>query len=474
MVDPMPRVSVVVPVHDGEATLAECLAALGGQSLSGHDFEVIVVDDGSTDGSAEVARRFGARVVRQERRGAPGARNRGLAVARGEWVAFTDADCIPSRHWLKSLLAAVEREPDPNAAALGAAGRVFGYQSTAPAARFVDLIGGFDAERHLAHETFPFALSGNVMYRRDALAASGGFDARYSAYEACELHNRLVREQGGVFHFEPGAIVLHRHRATWAGYWRQQIGYGRGYAQFMLHHRAALPWSAMRELGEWAKIGRTALAACTGRSDDEGLVRRGQLVKALAQRIGFVRTYANPLEWPRWDAARLARKWTPLGVAQRLALIFREPGDVPLSLSIGRFVWSIPADLDRADLPSVLAQLDRARLPRSGGIERITRLLQPWLRLRPLRGRDTCYVRALSLYRFLDAGSDELRIHLGVETRPAGQRLRGHAWITLNGEAVGAPEPVRTGAVREIYSHPPARSGPEPRASGAEGSTGTR
>ena len=184
--------------------------------------------------------------------------------------------------------------------ALGAAGRVVGYRSESAAARFVDLSGGLDAERHLAHPTFPFAPSGNLMYRRSVLEAAGGFDARYRSYEACELHTRLRRTHGGTFHFAPRAVVLHRHRRTWADYWRQQIAYGAGYAQFVLHHRAAIGWSARREATAWREIARLAVAACRSGEGDAILMRRGALVKALAQRLGFVTTYWNPAERARW------------------------------------------------------------------------------------------------------------------------------------------------------------------------------
>lgn len=455
----MVRVSVVVPVHNGEATLADCLRALAGQSLSRDDYEIIVVDDGSTDASAAIARRFAVGLLQQRQQGAAAARNSGLQAALGEWVAFTDADCIPSRTWLKTLLDAVG-QPNGDAPSLGAAGRVFGYRSSSPPARFVDLTGGFDAERHLGHAAFPFAPSGNVMYRRAVIAACGGFDTRYATYEGCELHNRLSRAYGGAFHFEPRAVVLHRHRTNWAGYWRQQVGYGRGYGQFLLHHRGEVPWSAAREARAWGRVVALGVAACVPRRDDAGLVRRGEFIKALAQRIGFLTAYGNPAEWPRWDAGRLAPKWTPLGIVQRLPQIVRRPSDVSLALRIGYFLWRAPADLDRTNLPAVLGRLHEARRPRTGdvrtGVERINRLRQPWMRLRVFQGRDTCYMRALSLYRFVDPGREALRIHFGVEAPGnADDRLRGHAWITVNGEVIDAPDRVRLGQVREIYSYPP-------------------
>ena len=291
-------VSVVVPAYNAAPTLGDCLQALAAQSLTPADYEVLVVDDGSTDATARIAAGFDVQVLSQQRQGPSGARNTGLAAACGEWVAFTDADCIPSRGWLQALLAAVERAPTESV--LGAAGRTIGYQSAAAAARFVDLTGGLDAERHLAHPQFPFAPSGNVMYQRLALVAAGGFDRRYRTYEACELHTRLTRAHRGAFYFEPRAVVLHRHRACWTDFWRQQLGYGRGYAQFVLHHRDQIPWSVWRELAAWRDVAALGLAACWRGDRDQALVRRGTFVKTLAQRCGFVTTYWSPAERAQW------------------------------------------------------------------------------------------------------------------------------------------------------------------------------
>ncbi len=313
----MLRVSVVVPFFDAANTLAQCLAALRAQSLARDVYEVIAVDDGSTDGGGEVAAAAGVRVVRQANRGAPAARNAGIAAAAGEWVAFTDADCIPSRGWLHALLAAVEgagaSATTSTAAAdppvLGAAGPLYGHDSRTPAARFVDLARGLDTERHLAHPRFPFAPSGNVMYRRAALAAVGGFDERYASYDACDLHTRL-RRIGGAFVFERAAVVLHRHRATWRAYWRQQIGYGRGLAQFYLRWLDDIPWSAACEARAWAEIVPRLATASLPAAADAALIRRGTLVKDLAQRIGFVRTYYRAAERARWRDGDQPRPWT--------------------------------------------------------------------------------------------------------------------------------------------------------------------
>lgn len=293
-------VSVVVPVRNGAQTLANCLRSLSKQSFTREAFEIIVVDDGSDDESARIAEGCGVRVLPQPPAGVGAARNTGWRAASGRWIAFTDADCLPSRDWLARLLAAVDVSDPKREPMLGAAGRTVGFPSESRASRFVDLSGGLDVERHLSHPRFPFAPSGNVMYRRDALEAVRGFDPRYVSYEACDLHTRLLAIDKGEFVFEPRAVVLHRHRDTWGRYLRQQFSYGRGYAQFAIHRPDALPWSPLAEVRAWGKVAREGLSACQPGSDDEALFRRGSFAKHLAQQAGFLSTYWNPWERAAW------------------------------------------------------------------------------------------------------------------------------------------------------------------------------
>ncbi len=293
-------VSVVVPFYNARDTLADCLGALARQNLSEGDYEIVAVDDGSTDGGARETSRYRARCVQQDNRGAPAARNRGVAAAAGDWVAFTDADCIPTRGWLRSLLRAAH-EASATRPALGAAGPMVGFRSDSDAARYVDLSGGLRADRHLAHPRFPFAPTGNAMYRRSVFERVGGFDPRFDTYDACDLHTRLLDQERAPFPFVPEAVVLHRHRDTWAGYWRQQRGYGRGLGQFYWHYRDRICWSARREAAAWAGLAPLGVRAILPtRGEDDGLLRRGHFLKHLAQRVGFVERYWSLAERQRW------------------------------------------------------------------------------------------------------------------------------------------------------------------------------
>lgn len=291
--------SVVVPAFNAEKTLAECLNALCNQDCE-DAYEIIVVDDGSRDGTQMLAQSFDVRVLGQQNKGAGAARNAGVAVARGEWIAFTDADCVPSRSWLRSLLAAGAQSSTSTAQCIGAGGRTLGLDSTTDAAQFCDLIGSLDAQRHLSHPKFPFAPSSNLMYRKSILEHAGGFDERYTSYEACDLHNRILKAQPGEFVYASRAVVFHRHRADWKGFWRQQYSYGKGYAQFVLHHRDECRWTIGDELKEWADIGRLSLSAWRVPNNERFLYARGMFVKKLAQRVGFVATQLDRRERARW------------------------------------------------------------------------------------------------------------------------------------------------------------------------------
>ena len=133
----------------------------------------------------------------------------------------------------------------------------------------------------------------------------------------------------------------------------------------------------------------------------------------------------------------------------------RHPRDVLLALRVGWFLVHAPADLEGHDLRAFLNRLREARRPRATdvgqGMQRIVRVRRAWLSLPLLRRRDTCYLRALILYRFLDGGGRQVLLHLGVEPpRAPGERLRGHAWVTVDGELLEGPPDADLARVVEV------------------------
>ena len=149
----------MVPARDAEATLGRTLDALARQELD-EEYEVIVVDDGSEDGTASIAERARVTALRQERLGPAAARNRGAAHARGELLAFTDADCFPEPGWLAA-----------GVRALGSAELVQGAVHPDPSVRPMPL------DRTIAHwrET-PLFETANLLVTRSLFERLGGFE----------------------------------------------------------------------------------------------------------------------------------------------------------------------------------------------------------------------------------------------------------------------------------------------------------
>lgn len=108
-----PQLSVLIPVWNGAREIHLLLDALAAQTLDSEHFEVVVVDNGSTDCTAEIVGRYAfVRLLSEHRPGSYSARNTGLKVLRGTYVTFTDADCVPEPTWLQNALAAVKAHPE--------------------------------------------------------------------------------------------------------------------------------------------------------------------------------------------------------------------------------------------------------------------------------------------------------------------------------------------------------------------------
>ena len=249
-----PLVSVVVPVLNAEADLPACLNALTRQSQP--PFEIIVVDNGSTDRSREVAAQFPVRLVEEARPGAASARNRGVEAARGEIIAFTDADCAAARTWLAALTAEF-RAPEVTVVA----GRMVPFpQQDSPIVTYSALIGQYSAEASLQHPRFPYAPTACMALRKTVLNEVGGFDPDFLTYEGPDLFYRLHRIGLMRARYAPRAMLFYRTRATFRAFVRQNYRYGQGYGRFCHKHAADLE-PALRSLpahlGRWRS--RTAV-----------------------------------------------------------------------------------------------------------------------------------------------------------------------------------------------------------------------
>src|SRR5262245_252375 len=218
-----PRISVAICSYNGSRTIREALEGL--RRVEYPNFEVIVVNDGSTDATAEIARKYNCRLITTENGGLSSARNVAWREADGEIIAYLDDDAIPDPHWLH-FLAATFRENDY--AAVGGPNIAPPHSSTI--ADCVDNAPGGPIHVLLTDQFAEHLPGCNLAIRKSCLEAVGGFDPVFRvAGDDVDLCWRL-QQRGWALGFSPGAMVLHHRRNTILGYWKQQQGYGKAEA----------------------------------------------------------------------------------------------------------------------------------------------------------------------------------------------------------------------------------------------------
>jgi len=218
-------VSVVIPVRNTVGRIPGLLEALQRQRPAGARTEAIVVDDGSSDGSAEAAARAGARVVSlSDSPGNPAAaRNRGAQESRGDPIVFLDADCLPAELWLQRILDAHVRE---DALCVGGS---FGLPDGAPWSARSDYYSGW----YHVHPGRPAGWvlhhpPGNLSVRREPFLRGSGFNERHPiayAHEELRWQAELAR-RGRRLYFEPTARVDHYNRVGFANLLRRSYRWG--------------------------------------------------------------------------------------------------------------------------------------------------------------------------------------------------------------------------------------------------------
>ena len=216
-----PKATVVVAAYNAASTLSECLSSI--RELNYPNYETIVVDDGSTDATSEIADQSGVRTIRVEHQGLAAARNTGVDAALGEVVAFIDADAHADRDWLYHLVETISRRE-----AAAAAGPNFAPDPQSARAAAMAAAPGLPREVRAGDDRLAQLCGCNMAITKAALLKVGGFDPMFtSAGDDVDLSWRLAAS-GETLAYAPGAVVIHERRATLAAYLRQQHGYGIG------------------------------------------------------------------------------------------------------------------------------------------------------------------------------------------------------------------------------------------------------
>ncbi|HVJ54033.1 MAG TPA: glycosyltransferase [Aliidongia sp.] len=225
-----PRVSVVVCAYNADRTMDQCLASL--EHLNYPDYEVIVVNDGSTDRTLEISERYPyCRIISQANKGLSVARNVGAEAATGEIVAYTDSDCVADKDWLTYLVAKMEHG---GLVAVGGPNFPPPEDDMVPAA--VAVSPGGPTHVLVSDEVAEHIAGCNMAFKRETLLALGGFDPVYrAAGDDVDICWRF-QNAGYTIGFAPAAVVWHFRRNTIEAYLNQQKGYGKAEALVYSKH----------------------------------------------------------------------------------------------------------------------------------------------------------------------------------------------------------------------------------------------
>jgi len=271
----VPYVTVVIPAFNAEATLGATLDAVSAQRDLDAVLEIIVVDDGSTDRTAEIARRNPQLVLLRQPNGGPGAaRNAGVRAARGDIILFTDSDCVPEPRWARSLVAPFVDS---------SIGLVMGRSHTAGGTGHLSHAKqGSDYVGRRAGPATRF--NSNNLALRASLARAFPFDETLRIYgEDSDLGWRMLKA-GVETWYTPEAKLVHGHAHDLRSYLRDGLMQGRGTARLHYKHRRGIPRDLLLAVATGA-LGLSAALAPGGAARDAfgsaALVSAGLFLGAL-------------------------------------------------------------------------------------------------------------------------------------------------------------------------------------------------
>ena len=213
-------VSIVVPMYNSERTIEQCIVSLINQNYPKKRYEIIIVDDHSTDNSAKIVSKFkNVQLIRQAKgkKGPAAARNLGIKHAKGEFIASTDSDCVVPKDWLGKFVFHLANHPEIDA--LG--GSLIACASN----NFICKCEGMlsDCAGHKALIATP-----NAIFRKKAIIDAGLFKENFTSGEDPDLIWRMEEKGCKISFLSELPVVHHYYRASFKHFFKHHIWYGRG------------------------------------------------------------------------------------------------------------------------------------------------------------------------------------------------------------------------------------------------------
>ncbi len=199
----MKKVSIVVPVFNGEKTIRDCALSLVNQNFSKNNYEMLVIDNGSTDITFRILQKFKGkiRIFKELKRGPSHARNLGIRYAQGKIILFIDSDCIADRHWIKNMIS-----PFKSKRIKMVGGQIKTAEKKNLVQKYCDVF--CHTQKEYSEANIPFFASANAAVRKKDILKAGYFNPRFMTCDDLELCTRLLKNKNELYYME-NAIVYH-------------------------------------------------------------------------------------------------------------------------------------------------------------------------------------------------------------------------------------------------------------------------
>lgn len=285
----MVRASIVIPALNEGNNLARSLPMIREQ-LSEHD-EIIVVDNGSTDNTAQVAAFHGVKVVADPVRNRSRSRNLGFQISQGQYVVFLDGDCYPEKNWLASLVAPFS---DPGVGCVAGEIRILNDASGLEA--YLSDKGYLSQADNFKHPFLPYAGGANLAFRRSILDRIGLFDEQLFSGHDADLCWRMQLQTGSKIVLISNAAVSHFQKTSWRALFHQKRRHAHGavllYKKYRSHRRGELRplkqvyWEYRSISRRTAKFAWQRFKTAVGLAKTNTAVADYQLLLEVAEKFG--------------------------------------------------------------------------------------------------------------------------------------------------------------------------------------------
>jgi len=228
-VSPAIDISIIVPVYNNEDHVEACIQALLSQRYSDGACEFILVDNNSTDRSAEIVKRYpGIRLLSQPKQGSYAARNLGLSEAQGQIIAFTDSDCVPRADWLQQIADTMRNS---------SVGIVLGRREFQGRSRPLKSLEAYEAHKAnyilsgTDREVF-FGYTNNMAVRRSLMDAVGPFTELGRGADTIFVRRAIDRFSCQILRYSPDVVIRHLEITSVWNWYRKMYTYGRSYQNY--------------------------------------------------------------------------------------------------------------------------------------------------------------------------------------------------------------------------------------------------